>query len=578
MQIIGDGNIGGKAKGLIFSQLSFEYCAPTDFPRLDKEEYLDLVGFPRSIVLSTDFFDEFMELNNLQNVVYAKCDQEIEMHDMNMKFLESEVPDKLRLAIRDILEMETGPLIIRSSSLLEDNTEHSFAGIYLSIFITNTGTMEEKVTSFVEAVKRVYASTYNANAKAYRKKHTIPWQREKMALLVQNVIGQTHPDSLFYPLFAGVAFSQSYYRWTEKLDPTKGLCRLVVGLGTLAVGRSYARVFSPENPGIRPEGMDAHNILRYSQDSVDVLDMVSGQFMNRPLDAAIKNPHLYKVTSVLKEHNYLMDAPPLLSALDRIVPTFDPLLKNDCHMPFIPIMKNLLKGLENLFGIPVDIEFAVDFETNNDGKEVPKFYLVQVRPLGARPEHSKVSIPEVSKERTLISSHQVLGNAVLENIHHIVYVSPDVFNFQRAFMVAREIGEVNSLLEGSRYILIGPGRWGTSNPQLGVPIHYFEISNASVIVEIATEKFTPEVSYGTHFFGDLVSANILYIPIFQDKGDFLNVDFLEKTPNSIDLRYVKMLEVPDGLKVFADGNSSNALIAFYRKGTGRKLHPKEEEQ
>jgi hypothetical protein len=324
--------------------------------------------------------------------------------------------------------------------------------------------------------------------------------------------------------------------------------------------------------------MDARNILRYSQDTVDVLDMVSGQFMNRPLDATIKSPHLFKVTSILKERNYLLDAPPLLTALDRIVPTFDPVLKNNRHMPFVPIMKNLLKGLEKLFGIPVDIEFAVDFETDSDGKEVPRFYLVQIRPLGARPEHTKVNIPEIPKERTLISSHQVLGNGVLENIHHIVYVSPDVYNFQRALMVAREIGEVNSILEGSRYILIGPGRWGTSNPQLGVPIHYFEISNASVIVEIATEKFTPEVSYGTHFFGDLVSANILYIPIFQDKGDFLNVDFLEKTPNSIDLRYVKMLEVPEGIRVFADGSSATSLIAFNHKDLAHKAHTHEKGQ
>jgi hypothetical protein len=559
VKILGKERVGGKAKGLIFSQLAFESEGPPEMPNLEELNDLGGIRFPRSTVLATDFFDGFMADNNLEDVVYRKCSKEIEMQEMNRIFMNAETTGDLRKAMGKILESESGPLIVRSSSLLEDNVDYSFAGVYLSIFLTNQGTSEERMSAFSQAIKEVYASTYNANAKAYRKKHEIPWQREKMALLIQNVIGQIYPDNLFYPLFAGVAFSKSFYRWTDKISIDDGVVRIVVGLGTAAVGRGYARVFSPGRPELRPEGMDVANILRYSQTTIDALDMAQG-FRTHHLDGSMQNPDLYKVCSILKEYDMLMDAPSVLTELDRIVPTFNPILKFGRHIKLVPVIRHLFSGLEKLFGIPVDIEFAINFERRKDGDSTGQFYLLQVRPLGARPEHSHVQIPEIDKTKRIIETKQVLGNGVLENIRHVVYVSPDIYNFEIAYKVAREIGEVNALLDHSPYILIGPGRWGTSNPQLGVPIHYFEISNAKVIVEIASRRFTPEVSYGTHFFGDLLSANIIYIPVFTDKGDLLNKEFLERTPSALRLKYVRLLEVAEGVKVFADGENNRALI------------------
>ncbi|HPR40948.1 MAG TPA: PEP/pyruvate-binding domain-containing protein [Candidatus Methanofastidiosa archaeon] len=550
--IYGKGDEGGKAKGIIFAMDGYDNA-------LHETPYSDSVFFPRSYIIRTDYFDSFMETNSLQGVINRKCHRLLSVKEMNQKFMEAEIPDDLREVIYDILERETEPLIVRSSSVLEDNLKYSFAGIYESLFTSNNGVLEYRVKSIENTIKRVYASTFNNNAKEYRNKHKIPWKNEKMALLIQNVIGQRYQTGYHYPTIAGVAFSRNYYPWNNRIEMNDGMGRLVIGLGTRAVGRSYARMFSLSNPQLRPEGSVVSEIIRYSQDKVDVLDIASDEHISVDIDDLKGDMNdMYISCSTLKENQYLVPTGKAISKDERILPTFNKILNSERYFPFVPIMDSMLKNLEKYSGTPIDIEFAINF----DGKGSGRFYLLQLRALVGRPEHRKISIPKVPKENVIIKSKNVLGNGFRYNIPHIVYVPPHVFNYDSSFKIAREIGRINEILGKQRYILIGPGRWGTSSPELGVPVEYSEISNAVVIVELSTNNTDPELSFGTHFFGDMTTSKTLYIPVFMERGGEINYEFFEKQPNRFTSDLVKLITMKPGFKVYVSGEKKTGMICL----------------
>ncbi|HHN81548.1 MAG TPA: hypothetical protein ENN11_02880 [Methanomicrobia archaeon] len=553
--IYGNGHVGGKAKGIIFSMKAYQEATI-------KGSYASYVHFPRSYIITSEFYDSFIDMNYLSDIVNDKCRRILSVKEMKQKFLEANIPDDLETVLYDILEKENGPLIIRSSSLLEDSLKYSFAGIYESIFIPNSGTLEYRIKSIEDAVKGVYASTFNENAKEYRKKHKIPWQKEKMCIVVQNVVGRKHSDDLYFPLIAGVAFSKNYYPWSKRVKMEDGIGRLVAGLGTRAVGRNYARVFSLSNPKLRPEGSIVNEIVRYSQTKIDVLDLATGEFQTLDLDEVKKSAkNLYITSSTLKENQYFVPTQPHIGTDEKIVPTFERILSTSKYYPFIPVIDEILSSLERLFGIAIDIEFAMDFDDNLNGT----FYLVQARPLGSRPEYRKVRIPRLPKEDIIIRSKNVLGNGFRYNIPHIVYVPPENFNAQTSYAIAREIGKVNEILQNERYILVGPGRWGTSTPELGVPVTYSEISNATVIVEVSTCGTDPELSFGTHFFGDLMSLKTLYIPVFMEKGGKLNREFFDEQPNRFNSDLIKLITYPKGFKVYVDGEKNTGIVCMQKK-------------
>ena len=556
--LYGKGNVGGKAKGLIFAMKLYQ-------ERLVGSDHAKDIFFPRSYILCSDFFDGFMELNCLEGVVNKKCQKMLSVKEMHQKIMGGEIPENLKNAIYDILEKETGPLIVRSSSLLEDNLKYSFAGIYESLFVSNKGTLEYRMKSIEDTIKKVYASTFNNNAKEYRKKHKISWKTEKMSLLIQDVIGREHESGYFYPTMAGVAFSRNFYPWNNRIRMEDGMGRLVIGLGTRAVGRNYARMFSLSNPLLRPEGSVINEIIRYSQDEVDVLDLSTDEFLSVRLDEIRKDSKdIYIGISTLKDNQYIVPSGKYIASGERILPTFDNILRNDRHFPFVPIMKNMLTNLEKYSEVPIDVEFAIDFDEDGKGR----FHLLQLRALGGRPEHRKIKIPRVPKKDIILKSHDVLGNGFRYNIRHIVYVPPENFNFDNSYAIAREIGKINEILGRERYILVGPGRWGTSSPDLGVPVEYSEISNAVVIVELSTNDTQPELSFGTHFFGDLTAARTLYIPVFIERGGEVNEDFFREQPNRIDSKLVKLITLDPGLKVYVSGEEDVGIICIQKKNYG----------
>ena len=558
VRILGEGFVGGKAVGLIFAASAVEF----DHARLSGHQ--DIIAFPESVILATGYFDEFMRQNDLENAVQEKCDGRIAKEEMARRFMNARLPPRLVRELQGFLETESRPLAVRSSSFLEDNLKHSFAGIYQSLFIPNNGSDGARLQQLETAVKLVYLSTFGDNAREYRLKHGIKWRTEKMGVLIQNLIGMEHPDHLFYPLIAGVAFSKNFYPWSPEVDTDGGVVRLVMGLGTKAVGRSYARVFSPTVPRLRPEGGSVDEILDYSQEDIDALDMVTGGLASPGLDVVkLHNDQISMITSELREGSYLMDAPRRIDPDTRLVLTFDKLLEGK-EYPLVRLLADILGNLQKIMEVPVDLEFAVNI--GGDGR----FYILQVRPLGGRAEHGTVRIPgAVPARNVILNSQNVLGNGMKCGLRHIIYVPLGMYRFDRGHTIARKIGALNSRF-GEGYILIGPGRWATSHPDLGVPVTYAEISNAQVIVECSYGSFTPELSYGTHFFGDMVASNILYIPVFQEKGDFLNIRFLETEGEAQSFEGLRLVEVDRGIDVYADGRSRRGMIVLANARAGRE--------
>ena len=547
--ILGDGYVGGKAVGLIF------VASAVEFDHAELSEHQELIAFPESIIVATGYFDGFMRLNDLENAVQEKCDRKITKQEMARRFMEARLPPQLTCELRGVLKREKRPLAVRSSSFLEDNLKHSFAGIYQSLFIPNNGTERARLQQLETAIKLVYLSTFGDNAREYRLKHGIQWRTEKMGVIIQNLIGLEHPDHLFYPLIAGVGFSQNFYPWAPQIEMEGGVVRVVMGLGTKAVGRSYARVFSPNVPRLRPEGGSLEDILKYSQQDIDALDMVTGGVASPRIDdIKLQNDRIGLISSELREGNYLMDVPHRIDAQTRLVLTFDRMLGGK-EYPLVRILADILGRLQSLMEVPVDLEFAVNIGGDD------KFYILQARPLGGRAEHGAVKVPwKHAGRNVIVSSQNVLGNGMKKGIKHIVYVPLSMYRFDQGHSIARKIGELNAQFEGEGYILIGPGRWATSHPDLGVPVTYSEISNARVIVECSYGSFTPELSYGTHFFGDMVVSNILYIPVFQEKGDFLNIEFLETEGEARSFEGLRVVDVEGGIDVYVDGRSRRGLI------------------
>ncbi len=552
VRLIGNGQVGGKARGLIF--VMDHLAKGKSLTRYD-----DLLRFPDSLIVTTDVFDEFMEENNLQESVLAGCRKEITLDELRERIVAAAFPAAVREELGRFLQQEHRPLIVRSSSLMEDDPNHSFAGIYLSEFLANIGSLPERSDALIAAIKRVYASTFGPNARAYRKRHHLPWQQEKMAILIQNMIGHHYPHNLFYPLIGGVAFSLNFYPWSDRMTPEDGVVRLVVGVGTRAVGREYARVFSPVAPGLRPEGSDVNTIIHYSQETVDVLDMRLGALTSRRL-SELNNPLLRTVCSVVDPEGTLSEPVSTLLPGRRYIASFNRFIEENTTMPFTPLVRDLLLSLQGLFDLPIDFEFAVDFPFSKDGGKSPLLYLLQARPLGGRPEHRRIHIPNSSPKETLLVCHQVLGNGEKKGIRHLVFVDPHTYRAEDAYCIARRVGQIDQELGDEAYILMGPGRWGTSSPQWGVPVQYNEIAGAAVIVEMATESFAPELSYGTHFYADMVASDVLYLPFREEQGDRFNRELVSSQRVLFANPYVTHFRIDEGLDVYVDGEGKKGVI------------------
>jgi len=478
--------------------------------------------------------------------------------EMKENLLRGKFPDQARERFQEIIEyFGQSPIIVRSSSLLEDSFGNAFAGKYESLFLVNQGDPEQRYSEFEEAVRRVYASTMDESALAYRLQRGLDQQDEQMALLVQRVSG-SYKKSYFFPDLAGVGVSYNTFVWKSDLDPKAGMLRLVFGLGTRAVDRvedDYPQTIALDQPLLRPYA-DREGQSRFSQHNADLLDTSQNclrtvsvtDLLNDELNMKIEliadpDPHTERKMKELgmKNQRYWLL-------------TFKKLLSNT---NFTEIMRKMLKTLENYYQYPVDIEFTVNFTDDNSFK----INLVQCRPLQTKGIKASVQLPEKIKSEKILFTSQgyTMGGSISQPIKRIIYVDSQAYvemAVSQKYSIARLIGKLNRQIanrETTPTILFGPGRWGTTTPSLGVPVNFAEINKIAVLVEIAYEggNLMPELSFGTHFFQDLVESDIFYVALFPQKDSVVfNKDKLTEMPNLLTDFFPEERKYEDVVKVY----------------------------
>jgi len=538
-RLIGAGRIGGKAAGMLLARrilLTEKDNSGIDFAkRLEDHD---------SFYIGSDVFFTFLVNNDLFKLRFRlTCDSAIsddEFQEVEQRFLAGRFPAGTREQFRAMLDYYgQAPIIVRSSSLLEDSFGNAFAGKYLSVFCTNQGDPETRLDEFMRAVKLVYASALNPSALSYRCKRGLGQNDEQMAILVQRVSGMPYRQ-YFFPALAGVAFSRNLYTWNDRIDPRQGIIRLVFGLGTRAVervGSDYPRMIAISHPHLRPEV--GSKVAKYSQRQVDLLDLEANQFASRFLaevvaDADYSNLHLF--VSVMRDSNpYDPISRKVEGSPGQWVLTFNNLIQ---RTDFVSFLGSILTKLERAYGQPVDVEFTASVDSANH----VRINLLQCRPLFLPGSAAYVSVPtSLERRQILFRSQRMICGGFVEQIRYILYIDPQGYNRLPPDVkksLGRLVGEINRhpMVKRHKVIMMGPGRWGSSNIALGVNVSYADIDNAAVLVEVALEEagHVPEVSYGTHFFQDLVEGQIIYLPVYpDDDASEFQKEFFETAPNAL---------------------------------------------
>ncbi len=530
----GLGKLGGKSTGLYLARHILKNSAGS-------LSHFGDIKVPKTWYISSDGIFSFLSHNNLNEVIeqkYKDLDQvRLEYPHIIQTFKNSRFPTDIIQGLSMVLDnLKDGPIIVRSSSLLEDRMGASFSGKYKSLFLANQGSKQERLEALKEAVAEVYASTYGPDPIGYREERGLLDFAEEMGIMIQDVVG-TRVGHYFFPSFAGVAFSRNEFRWSQRVKREDGLLRMVMGLGTRAVDRTgddYPVLIAPGQPGLRVNVM-ADETVRYAPRRVDVINLKTNGFETIEVKELLKNcgegiPAIDKIVSI---YDGQCLRKPLGRAIDfekdDLVVTFDGLVS---ETSFIPQLRRVMQLLEEKFRWPVDIEFA------SNGRD---FYLLQCRPQSFSDGGGPAArIPkDVPKERIIFLANRFISNGSIPDITHIVYVDPENYEGLSSqtdlLAVARAVGRLNKLLPRRRFILMGPGRWGSRGDiRLGVRVSYSDISNTAVLVEIAWKEknILPDLSFGTHFFQDLVEAEIRYLPLYPDEhGTFFREDFLRDSPN-----------------------------------------------
>jgi len=565
-RLIGTGRIGGKAAGMLLSRrILLSSSGEYDFSKVLEAH--------DSFYIGSDVFFTFLVKNNLfQLRMQLTRDSQIsheEFDEVERRFLEGQFPDEIVEQFRDMLDyFGQAPIIVRSSSLLEDRFGNAFAGKYRSEFCANQGSPEERAQAFLHAVKLVYASAINPDALSYRHKQGLGENDEQMAILVQRVSGMPYKEYFFPPL-AGVAFSRNLYAWSSRIDPNKGMIRLVFGLGTHAVNRvggDYTRIIAVSHPQLRPEA--GTRIIKYSQHTADVLDLGSNSFESAPIADLLADcdyPDLNLIASLVVDGytQEMVSACPHGQA-DHLVLTFNNFIN---RTPFIKYMDAMLGRLEEAYQQPVDTEFTARIDPEGN----IKINLLQCRSLRLPGTAGHVEFPgHIPSDRVLFTSNRFISGGAVHNIKYILYIDPDKYAAIESEDVKRSLGRAvgrinrHPAIAGSKIIMIGPGRWGSSNINLGVNVGYADIDNTSVLVEMAREDkgHVPEVSYGTHFFQDLVEAGILYLPVYpSDPESKFNEKFFSGTANVLAELTPELAEYSEIIDLIDITRSSDGMYA-----------------
>jgi hypothetical protein len=561
---IGAGRIGGKAAGMLLA-----YHLLNKSAEIPLKECLRL---PESYFIGATEFYPFMSINNLTHWLDQKYKTEEEMRadyprivaDFEAGQFPPDIAEKVDVLLKKVGKQ---PLIVRSSSLLEDNFGTAFAGKYESIYLPNQGTDAENRAALTRGIAHVYASGLNPDALLYRRQKGLLDYDERMAILVQVVEGEQF-GHFYLPHGAGVAFSRNTFRWAPQIHSEDGFVRLVWGFGTRAVervGNDFPRLVALSHPMLRPSS-DPKDVRRYSQHFVDLIDLEQNRFVTLPVrDVLTQRYEPLRYIAQVDSGGYFSSLRSRMVAgdVDRLVITFDELLS---RTSFAERMREMLQLLEHAYQEPVDMEFTIHIHPQPSGDPKLTITILQCRPQSRLMETERAVIPlNLQPQKVVFSTHFVVPQGLIEHVDYVVFVPPEAYfalpSEASRTKLARTIGQLNAAMEGKKFILIGPGRFGSSNTDLGIPVNYGDIYNARSLVEMAGEGIVPDLepSLGTHFFQDLMEAQIYPLGILMDDpANVFNQEFFYKTPNRIG----------DWLKVSPDLQEALHLIKVsdYRPG------------
>ena len=576
------GKVGGKSAGLFLAKAILN-------KESEQNPLIAEVKIPKTWYIISDGLLNFMKYNDIDEVIeqkYKEIGQVRQEYPYVIELFKNSVhsPEIVKGLLMALDDFGDVPLIVRSSSLLEDSEGATFAGKYKSLFIANQGSKEKRLNELTDAIAEVYASTFGPDPIEYRANNGLLDFHEEMGIMIQEVVGNRIGD-YYIPAFAGVAFSRNEFRWSGRIKPEDGLVRLVPGLGTRAVDRlsnDYPVLISPGQPNLRVN-VSVDEIIRYSPQYIDVINLKKETFETVRVDHILNKygreyPMVDKIVSVIKQ-DFIRPASLLGTDFSKesFVINFDGLIK---QTKFLEQIKEVLSVLEKTYQHPVDIEFA------HNGKD---FYLLQCRSQSYDPFSKPAPIPEnIEPEKTVFSANKFVPNGLVSGIKYIVYVKPqaysDLADYQGLVSVGKAIGMLNQLLPRRQFILMGPGRWGSRGDiKLGVKITYSEINNTAMLIEIARQRneYVPDVSFGTHFFQDLVEANIKYLPLYPDeRGNIFNEEFLNTSNIFSSLipemgHLEKVIAVVDIQEVFEDCELNVFMNSEIEKALGIIVRQKE---
>lgn len=558
---IGDGSLGGKGRGLAF--LDNIIKTHPDFNRFCGAT----VQIPKTVVLCTDVFDQFMEQNNLYDIALSDAPDEVILQH----FLEAQLPDSYIADFFTFFEATHSPIAIRSSSLLEDSHYQPFAGIYSTYMIPNLDDKYEMLRMLAAAIKSVYASVYYRDSKAYMTATSNVIDQEKMAVVLQEVVGQNHGDR-YYPTMSGVLRSLNYYPVGEE-KAEEGIASLALGLGKYIVDGGQTLRVSPWHPHQVMQLSEMETALRETQTRFYALDMkrdVGSDFkvddgfniLNLRVKEAEKDGTLQYIASTYDPYDQIIRDGVYEGG--RKVISFCGVLQQDVF-PLPEIMQMSMKYGAEAMRRPVEIEFACNLNADRTGD----FYLLQIRPIVDSKQTLVEDVAALPDDECLLRSHRSLGHGIVDDVTDVVYVKyDDHFTAMNNPAVASEIEHINRQMidEGRGYVLIGPGRWGSSDPWLGVPVKWPHISAAKVIVEVALKNYRVDPSQGTHFFQNLTSFGVGYFTIdtnqSADQGGMVRKDLLDAMPAVEETQYVRHVRFKRPLRILMDGTKQEGAITM----------------
>ncbi|MDD3366250.1 MAG: PEP/pyruvate-binding domain-containing protein [Sphaerochaetaceae bacterium] len=555
---IGSGSLGGKGRGLAFidSQLR-----RSDIIEKYPSMYLSI---PRTVVIATDLFSQFMEENDLYDIANASLPDET----LRKIFLSKPLPEELMLDLERIIKTIKVPIAVRSSSMLEDSLYHPFAGVYETCMLPNTGTDAERLQALASAITCVYASVYYNKSKAYLRATNHMVEEERMAVIIQQVIGSGH-GNYWYPNFAGVARSLNFYPvGTEQAE--NGVGMLCFGFGKTVVDDGVAFRFSPTFPKRNLQylgGMESS-----SQNFFYGLDMTKPYTPDEnpenlaalPLSEAEQHPEaLRHIASTFDPtRGVLVDQ---LSAKGQKVITFNSILKYN-SFPIAAIIKDLLTFGEKVMSTPIEIEFAGNL--NRPDWKKPEFSLLQIRPIVTGSESADLQVKKAELERAFIVSHHVMGNGYCDTIKDIIYIKTERYNPAETAEMVLEIEKINTqfIANQSKYILIVAGRLGSSDPWLGIPVVWSQISQAAVIIETNLPEFQVEPSQGTHFFQNITSLGTIYLTVNPTlKDGKLDFNKISQFPCLGETNHFRHIQAEKPFIVKADGRNRIGIVAYFEE-------------